>query len=702
MSQLIATENVAGFIRAEANFDSVGFNQHYQVPGQSSRVLRSMRAANGGDISQLGAKRLISDPRAHQRVFYEHRAYFQPDAFDLSIPGVVGARVTVTIDPNEMQKWSDDEIEEVQKALIPKADLTDAEVENVIDEVLATVLPTLEAIAPSIAAFVNSAADGNNQIAAVLHKKADRNVDIDARTVAAGARGEQVAAMTTDDVLDLDLEDLTVLVSNTTDQAMLKNLALFQGIQMSRIRKSLAASYEPFSSAIEKARVTKVNTIDADVVNNAIHFDSILKYGGNLARIKENIKVEVVTLQNLAIGMVNDLTDGNLTEEQINTVIEGTDANAIAAINSAIVGFGVPEDQDWIAIVNNGNDDAAQESMYENIGNWREADIDEEDYLIALARFAVGAVNVRPFKSNELSGYSISEFGVTRANIVEHGLWGDSDEVRFVDDREWGALSLPKSVQMFDVCTDNVVGYTTLSTAHISFMKSGHHVTANNIGNTYVKIREAIQEGESVDIAEVPESLALGVYYGTHPADMRAIAVLLRYMSGIGQLSYAIGRRITPQGPGTVSMYLLNLIIKQLAHVNFFQFLNRDAELHQFTSLYATYAATSYLETPYAQFMYGESKAESVALKQNVAPMFAYASAIGRAMPNSTFGFSVALSRDALASANNAIVARLEVESFVRAYRTFLRGIVRSQLANRAGIASGTAQAPQLLEDAEG
>jgi hypothetical protein len=64
-------------------------------------------------------------------------------------------------------------------------------------------------------------------------------------------------------------------------------------------------------------------------------------------------------------------------------------------------------------------------------------------------------------------------------------------------------------------------------------------------------------------------------------------------------------------------------------------------------------------------------------------------------MPHSTIGDSVALRREATASASNSITARLEVESFVRAYRTFLRGMIRKKLEIRAGIKGGTA----LLED---
>jgi hypothetical protein len=145
-------------------------------------------------------------------------------------------------------------------------------------------------------------------------------------------------------------------------------------------------------------------------------------------------------------------------------------------------------------------------------------------------------------------------------------------------------------------------------------------------------------------------------------------------------------------------MYLLNQIVTQLEHIRFFEYLKREPELQQFKSMYSAYAARCHLETPYAAYMYGESLAESVLLKQAVSPMFAYAAAISSAMPNSTFSASVALSRDAVASANNAIVSRLEVESFVKAYRVFLRSIIRNELAARVGVTGSQA----ALDDGAG
>jgi hypothetical protein len=81
--------------------------------------------------------------------------------------------------------------------------------------------------------------------------------------------------------------------------------------------------------------------------------------------------------------------------------------------------------------------------------------------------------------------------------------------------------------------------------------------------------------------------------------------------------------------------------------------------------------------------MYGESRPESVAVKQAIAPMYAYASALAKVMPGSTLNDSIALARDSRAAASNTIVASLEVQSFVRSYRSHLNNLVRSQLIAR-------------------
>jgi hypothetical protein len=236
---------------------------------------------------------------------------------------------------------------------------------------------------------------------------------------------------------------------------------------------------------------------------------------------------------------------------------------------------------------------------------------------------------------------------------------------------------------VLDDLTDGVHGPMAHLLVHISFMKSGHHITANNIANTYAKMLAALGGDFVIDVTDIGEVLALGCYYGCHPADQRFVAAMSRYQAMLGNLSFAIARRIAPYGPGTVSVHLLSLVLYQLNQIQFFEFLNRTKEYAVFQALYERYRTTSYLEVPYADFMYGESRPESVAVKQAIAPMYAYASALAKVMPGSTLNDSIALARDSRAAASNTIVASLEVQSFVRSYRSHLNNLVRSQLIAR-------------------
>jgi hypothetical protein len=415
--------------------------------------------------------------------------------------------------------------------------------------------------------------------------------------------------------------------------------------------------------------------------------------------IVKKAHVEVVLAKDLNRAWLNELTDKDFTEEELDALEKhisedaGDAKDQVKAVLEKLKDAKFADGSDWIAAVNGGDDDTATAEMYDNVGNWKTVDITEKDYLGALAKYAIAAPTTRSVRTQSAPAAALADFATTRMNTVNHELAGNSDEVVSYDGKFWGALSLSKSVTLFDAVSDDIIGQVQHSTAHISFMKSGHHATANNVGHTMAKLLDAIDQ--EYDVSDLPERLAYGTYYGTKPADQRAVAIFLRTKYSKNELSFAIGRRITPHGPGTVSMFLLNMVMDQLEHVKFFEFLERAEQYTHFKGVFNQYSKTAHLEAPYAFFFYGSSKAESVEMKQAVAPMYAYAAAIGSAMPHSTIGDSVSLRRDASTSANNSITARLEVESFVRAYRTFLRSLVRNKLQSKAGVSGGVA----LLED---
>lgn len=691
----------ARYLSAQPEYSAVQINDRWRPPGVSKRGIRGMTAANGGDVSQLGAERLTMDYRLQLFVPTRTLAYFQPYDFDLDEPGVIAARVSVTLD--EVEPWEDDVVEAVQKGLIPKEDLTEAEINQIVVTKMRSVAPELPLACQVVSAFINNAAEGNNALRAVILSASDGIADADTRTVVAGVTNEVVPAITAVDVAQLSIEHLTTLTDNAdrANPQLLSAISLLSGVAYAAIEPRFAAAFEPFSTAIERARVDRVTNIDQAVVDEAINYEGILATAMDAGELRNTVTIQVVRASSLNVDYLNDLTDQDFTEDEIAAlhadVAGNANANDLASARAKIAIAEPADESDWIATVNGGSDDDAHHDMYRNVGNWEALTMsaDDEDYLMAVGKYAMAAPTTRVIQIRNTSGPALCDFATTRMNTIDHELHGGCNEVRSFDGMIWGAISLPKAKMLFDAVSEDIVGQVQHSTAHISYMKSAHHASANNIGHTFTKLLDAINH--TYDVSDIPERLAFGTYYGSKPADQRAVAVWLRHKYTNNELSFAIGRRITPHGPGTVSMFLLNMVVEQLKQVEFFKFMQREEDYTQFKGMYASYAKTSYLEVPYARFFYGTSKAESVDLKQSVAPMFAYAAAIGAAMPNSTIADSVALRREATAAASNSITAKLEVESFVKSYRSFLRNLIRNRLTAKANLSGASA----TIEDSE-
>jgi hypothetical protein len=699
----LAQNTEAKYIAVKPDFERVIANEHYTPPGTSRRALRGEMAANGGDISQLGVRRLALDARLRMLVPAENRAYFQPGAFDLDEPDVVAARVTLEMP--SMTKWYKSIVDAAQAALVPKEDLSEGEVEAIVQKKINEVGPEVRIYCQQLASFVNNHAEGNNALKGViLAAVGDLGVTgADERTVAAGRSNEQVPAITADQVGALSIEHLTTVgealpASNTT---LNKAFSTLMGLKYFEVMPRLAVLYEPFTSAVELARVNKNTSIHEDVVDMTINYEGYVDSLNTASAINNVLTLEVVRIKDLSVEMLPNLTDQEFSAEELAALAaskagdENVNAAALASANVKVANAAAATDVDWVDLANSGDADAATEDLYEGIGTWSPLVLNEVDYLQLLAKYAIAAPTTRVIQTKNAPMEALADFACTRYTTINHDLIGDSDEVKIYNGQIWGALPVGKAKYLFDALTDDIMGQVQHAIAHISYMKSGHHATANNLGHTMKKVMEAI--GQEVEVSDLSERLAYGTYFGSKTADQRAVAIFLRTKYSNNELSFAIGRRITPQGPGTVAMYLLNLVMEQLNNVKFFEFMKREDSYTQFKGLYASYAKQAFLEAPYAAYMYGQSKAESVELKQSVAPMFAYASAIGSAMPRSTIADSVALNRDANAASNNSITARLEVQAFVKAYRQFLRSLVRQRLEIAAGAQGGS----RLLEDAE-
>jgi len=71
--------------------------------------------------------------------------------------------------------------------------------------------------------------------------------------------------------------------------------------------------------------------------------------------------------------------------------------------------------------------------------------------------------------------------------------------------------------------------YCQLATVLISFLKSGHHATAARIENTYAKIASSL--GFQVDISSIAPKRDTIFYEGFHPASMRLVFALFKYLA---------------------------------------------------------------------------------------------------------------------------------------------------------------------------
>jgi len=658
--------------------------------------LLGQKYERGGDVSQLGFKRLTLDEKMRLLVGDSLRAYFQPKEFSLGVPNAVAARVTVKMP--SLEGWSEETVKSVQEALVPSAEMTAFEVDKVVRDKMGSIAEELTVWGHILAAFVNANASGSDRLKSVLESVVGGDllaVD-DMKTTRGGADNEELPALTPVSAMKLTIEDLTVIseVAGNSDPKLNDAIAAFFGVQYLKIAPRMAVAFEPFASAVEKARLEKDNSVDANVASDAVNYLGLVEEMVLSATLKDNVVVEIVRCEDVQPALFEEFVEHGMNAKDLGNFhdfkddIRATTPRIVEDLRPLIKGFKAMEGIDWIASRNGGDDDSHDIDSLDSIGKWEVLEMSkngsDDSYLAALAKYALAAHTLNCVQKSGAPTVGLVDFAVARMNIINHNLIGESREVLAHSGMLWGALSLARSVALLDGVCEDVVGQVQHAASHVSFMKSGHHASANNIGNTLVRLMEAVDI--PYDISDLPERLAFGTYYGTKPADQRAVAVFLRYKYAQNELSFAIGRRLNPNGPGTVSMHLLSMVMEQLHHAKFFKFLEREEQYNHFMAVYNQYKLNAHLEVPYAQFFYGESKAESVLAKQSVSPMYAYAAALGSAMPNSTFAGSVALNRDASAAANNTITAVLEVKSFVVTYQGYLKTIVKQQLVKSAKI----------------
>jgi len=221
----------------------------------------------------------------------------------------------------------------------------------------------------------------------------------------------------------------------------------------------------------------------------------------------------------------------------------------------------------------------------------------------------------------------------------------------------------------------------------IGYQKSGHSGTAANAPDTIVAIAKALSGGYYTDPAAVAAEAPAGVYHWPHGGSIRYTAAFLIYTARNGEISYALTRRLFVHGPGVVGYVLAAKFLSVLDRANFFQLVNLQPAYDDFHVAYSAWIVDAWKTTPYANYMYGESRPASATFASRVAPLMAYCAHVEMIMPDSSYASSVALQKIAGAAADNDIASGFHIMGFTGAIQTFIQRTVRGKM-----VGSGSSQ----------
>jgi hypothetical protein len=346
---------------------------------------------------------------------------------------------------------------------------------------------------------------------------------------------------------------------------------------------------------------------------------------------------------------------------------------------------------DYIEVVTQGKYNEDFEKELDGGLNWTAEAFFSDEVKKGMIRYTLGCQSLRLLDVENCDNSLLANYMHIRAGILNDKLYkveGNSE----ADDYTGvlvGYAPLDLEVKAINLEADNRMAFIASVVGHHSFLKSGHNVSANGLGHTMMRFITAITPEDApertLNPTELGELMGSSMYPALHPADHRLIAISRRRMYSRSELSFSIGRRLFPLGPGTVAQHLLFQVMSQLNDASFFQSIKKQKMYDDYARSFAIYEKTCHLEVPYAKFMYGDSRAENTSHKTKAIHFMAYAKTLDSYMPNSTFNFSVSLKRDSTDAANNSLTAGIEVKAFVNAYRSYLQHLVTAEVRKRLG-----------------
>jgi hypothetical protein len=701
----------------------------------------SAKFYKAGDISQLGIKRAMLDSHLAAVLSQEYRSYTRPGHWGMGH----FAAMRFVLKPACPADLTAAQVAEVQETLKPKERLTEEQQIRICQDHVDNHFPDLivDRMKGTVALWVQANRATNtmvDQIADSALTKSAANAPVGrgagaAATVATTGGGGPgpMDAFDVDAVEFLTLAEMSTLANilQESDPSAYKDLVNLMGLKVFDSDPSIGIGFKPFTDVILKAEV------DANVMGIPASVKALVP--DILAASEFQVWVVLpheITLDGPCDGLVNnpDTTVLELVEEDpdipgrhipdpfaVRSIfarnISGVRVDGIVARDptGAVVTQNLQDyspdhfsmlprdDYDWFDDVID-NDRAYNSELGDNLygyGAWRRIETTSinEDMVDAMKEYAIAVAQARFIDVNSGDAEIIGDMCVARSYAIRKSLFrvgagGNRNRgVRTIHPEVHGYVPFDVEARIMEHLEEGFMGPLANFIVFHSFMKSGHHVTANNLGRTFMSCYAALLEGKQGVIKYSPEKLGImlgsAVYPGCHFTDKRLVAVHFRTLYAEGLLSFAFGRRLAPLGPGTVAAFLLKRVFDALNEARFWEGLKKEYVYEEFCAAYNLYEKGAQYETPYAQFMYGQARPESQGFKNIMTKYAAYAASLHEVMPDSSYTFSVALVRDTSAAAGNSIVANLEVKAFVAAYRRYVSTLVQSVLAKKAQAASG-------------
>jgi len=288
----------------------------------------------------------------------------------------------------------------------------------------------------------------------------------------------------------------------------------------------------------------------------------------------------------------------------------------------------------------------------------------ENEFTPTFAMWAYAMLQSRKMNGLTPDNESIAYYSACRASVAHYNLYIDSREYHYSTGPPVpNTAAVPDyfveadlAMLIYSLIARPLVVDAVMIASVVSYLKSNHHATANNLANTLSKMIRSLDPAQDLSIARMNKLITYGTYHGTHAASTRIFYSRLLTFVTNGQLSFSISRRLFPIPPGSVAFSTSMLYFLALERAKFFMMIGKQQEFEDLKAIAAVWNASRYARAGYSQYLYGVSMPEDRIFAERVSTFMVYAASIDDVMPKSTLRASVAMKREAAAAASNDII----------------------------------------------